>query len=243
MPKVPTDARSSVHTDYLPKVNLTSILSESPLLDLPITEKARIVSPFTTQLYKADSLRELLTQVIRDIAQNPIYGEPTILRALEPHVGKHINVSVMGKTQYFGYLEQALSKLDIKYSVVSHEGSRGLDGRSGSGAVAIVGMSGRFPGSESVDELWSGLMAGKDYVTKVSIPCICLAQAPSTNIFHRSPNLDLVWMSTTILHTKRRILPPPAMEPSWTTPACSIINSLICRPVKPHRQIHSCGYC
>ena len=164
---MPTDARSSVHTDYLPAVDTISILGESPLLNLPVTAKARIISPFTTSPYEANNLRELLQQVIVDIAQNAMYVEKTIAHALVPHAQKSVILSVMGKTQYLTYLEQALSERNINHNIVRCETQRSLNSRSGSGAVAIVGMSGRFPGSQSVDELWSNLLAGKEFVTKV----------------------------------------------------------------------------
>jgi len=35
-------------------------------------------------------------------------------------------------------------------------------------AIAVVGMSGRFPGAKSVDELWENLLAGVDSITKSS---------------------------------------------------------------------------
>ena len=31
--------------------------------------------------------------------------------------------------------------------------------------IAIIGMAGRFPGAESVEELWSNLIAGKESIS------------------------------------------------------------------------------
>jgi hypothetical protein len=193
-------------------VNSTSILGEAPILELPVTAKARIVSPFTTQPYQAHTFRELLLQIIPDIAQNAIYVEKTIAQALEPHVGRSVRVSVMGKTQYLLYLEKAFSKLHMKYKIMRNETRTGFHGRSGSGAVAIVGMSGRFPGSESVDELWNGLMAGKEYVSKVST---CHeTDINFTDRFGRFRSRGSVLMNTTILLTRRKTPRQLVTEPS-----------------------------
>jgi hypothetical protein len=45
----------------------------------------------------------------------------------------------------------------------------GMELRAGSGAVAIVGMSGRFPGSDDVTQFWESLLAGKDFHKKVRL--------------------------------------------------------------------------
>jgi acyl transferase domain-containing protein len=32
--------------------------------------------------------------------------------------------------------------------------------------IAIVGMAGRFPGANSIDELWANLLAGREGITR-----------------------------------------------------------------------------
>ena len=39
--------------------------------------------------------------------------------------------------------------------------------RGGSDLIAIVGMAGRFPGSDTVDGFWEDLMAGKCHIKEV----------------------------------------------------------------------------
>lgn len=36
--------------------------------------------------------------------------------------------------------------------------------------IAVVGMAGRFAGSDSVEELWAGLLAGQDLITRDALP-------------------------------------------------------------------------
>lgn len=45
--------------------------------------------------------------------------------------------------------------------------------RDGSGAIAIVGMSGRFPGGESLEEFWNNLENGCDVHKHVSCSLSC----------------------------------------------------------------------
>ena len=191
-------------------MDTVSILGESSLLNLPITAKARIISPFTTRPYEAQTLRQLLEQVICDIGQNAMYVEETIATALEPYAGKSVVLSVMGKTQYLAYLEQAFSERNIDYSVLSHKTGSNPNGRSGSGAVAIVGMSGRFPGSDSVDQLWSNLLAGKEFTTKV-ISCY-EKNVSSTDSHSRSRGPGSMWTSTTTRLIRYRTLLRHIME-------------------------------
>jgi hypothetical protein len=42
-----------------------------------------------------------------------------------------------------------------------------LESHIGSESVAIVGMSGRFPGSDTVEELWASIMERKEFHKKV----------------------------------------------------------------------------
>ncbi|MDQ7977363.1 amino acid adenylation domain-containing protein [Paraburkholderia sp. SARCC-3016] len=43
--------------------------------------------------------------------------------------------------------------------------SRNTRGSAHSGAIAVVGMSGRFPGARNVAELWANILAGRDCIT------------------------------------------------------------------------------
>lgn len=58
--------------------------------------------------------------------------------------------------------------------------------RSSSGAVAIVGMAARLPGSRSVDELWQNLVGGVDTITRFTEDELRRAGVPESLL--RAPN-------------------------------------------------------
>lgn len=68
------------------------------------------------------------------------------------------------------HLERALNPADVH-----RLGSRKLQSRNSSlhspdygKSIAVVGMAGRFPGAQSVDELWEVLIEGRDLHQMVS---------------------------------------------------------------------------
>lgn len=53
-PKVQTDTNGAVHTEYMPRFDMDTVLGKSALLDTPITSKARIVSPASCKPYHSE---------------------------------------------------------------------------------------------------------------------------------------------------------------------------------------------
>ncbi|RMZ83317.1 hypothetical protein DV737_g1684, partial [Chaetothyriales sp. CBS 132003] len=73
----------------------------------------------------------------------------------------------MGYTQYLPLIERKLHTGSFVYRIVQHElrsGTELFNTRAGSKCVAIVGLSGRFPGAGSVEEFWKNLLNGQDFV-------------------------------------------------------------------------------
>lgn len=83
----------------------------------------------------------------------------------------------MGPTNHLAAVKMALQTNGIEYQVrqpvmlSQKENSRG-----GSDLIAIVGMAGKFPGSDTVDGFWEDLMAGKCHIKEV-----CLTQQEIDN--------------------------------------------------------------
>jgi acyl transferase domain-containing protein len=55
-------------------------------------------------------------------------------------------------------------KVDLKINSASSEQ---IDGPTRQEPIAIVGMSGRFPGSDSVEGMWENLLEGREFHKKV----------------------------------------------------------------------------
>lgn len=107
----------------------------------------------------------------------------TVLKAAAQGLQSNIPVrlNVIGLTQATPIVKRVLDS--HKLSVTLHDKPAALseqpeDLRDGSNAIAIVGMAGRFPGSESLEEFWQSLMDGLDAHQEV---CLSSFNQPSTN--------------------------------------------------------------
>ena len=161
-----------IHTKHAPKIDIDKILGKSPLLSHPIDHaKARMFSPSSCKEYSHLTLGDLLGEILEDIAHNIFRVTDAIHACISTlTVTKDVSVSVMGPTNHLAAVKMALQANGIEYQVRSpvltpqKENSRG-----GSDLIAIVGMAGRFPGSDTVDGFWEDLMAGKCHIKEVCI--------------------------------------------------------------------------
>ena len=171
-PKLKLAADGAVHAPHLPVLDADSIIGDSVTLAMPYPPDARIISTSTCVPYVAKDVRALLHQMILDIGQNTLRLTDTV-GALVKNIlraGNEVDVIVVGPTAHTRMLQGALQESSIRVNLITEpkivppaEVLRG-----GSGKVAVVGMSGRFPGSESINEFWENLQRGTDFHQKVS---------------------------------------------------------------------------
>jgi len=168
--KTQTETDGAVHTTYMPRFDVDKVLGNSPLLDTPITSKAKIISPGSCKQYAHTSLRSLLVEIMVDIAHNILNINRTIEECASDliHSGP-VSLTVVGPTSHLPAVQRVLQSKGIEYRTRQHQSPRNnITRRAGSDLVAIVGMSGRFPGSETIDGFFEDLLAGKRQVKKVS---------------------------------------------------------------------------
>jgi len=83
---------------------------------------------------------------------------------------KEISLFMLGNTSYLLLLRRSLSAQNFKVTLLTNAPSLPTsEVRGGSGSVAIVGLSGQFPGSESVDELWESIIRRVEFHQKVKV--------------------------------------------------------------------------
>lgn len=155
----------AVHAAHLPVLDVDSILGNSSLLDTP-TRCGGLFSSSTSEPFAASTLWELLHLIIADIAQHPLYLEETIKNVASSLQGKdNARLLPVGPTHSVSFVQRELQRviptvttvhISTDDDVPSSEGYR-----RGSDRVAIVGMSGRFPDSDSTSELWDLLLSGR----------------------------------------------------------------------------------
>lgn len=168
-PNVDTDARGGVHMETLPAIDLGRILGSSPWLDRAPVPKATIISPYTCRPRRQETLRGLLGEIILDVGQRTLQLAASMEAALEKTHACKLRAIIPGYTSHLASFTKALDRRNIEYSIVSHcKDPAPTSVREGSGLVAIVGMSGKFPGSGNVNAFWEDLLRGKRYVQEVS---------------------------------------------------------------------------
>lgn len=172
-PRVPTDARGGVHMPQLPELNENEIVGVSPLLEKTLPSTAVVWSPYNCQQRQALTLKQLLVDIIRDVTQKPLMLHD-VISALGEQLSscQGVNLVAAGYTPHLPVIQRALLSRGIDCTIIENEerqkgnsqGSRG-----GTDKFAIVGMSGRFPGSESVAEYWQSLLDAERFICEVCI--------------------------------------------------------------------------
>ena len=81
-----------------------------------------------------------------------------------------MEMTVVGPTAHAKSVQTALEEKNVSVSVTDllPDSNSHVSTRDGSGLIAVVGMSGRFPGSESLQAFWESLKLGQDFHSEVS---------------------------------------------------------------------------
>lgn len=174
VPSVNTDSGGPVHNPYLPPINVDQILQDSSVRDLPLDwSKARLLSPVLCEEYRRATFGELLAEILNDV-MHKILRVSDIIEACVGHLEteRPVRMTVVGPTGHQPAVEQLLKRRRISYhEEISHNAARGPEmqakARGGSDLVAVVGMSGRFPGNDTIEGFWEDLLAGKNHIKKV----------------------------------------------------------------------------
>ncbi|KAK4042018.1 hypothetical protein C8A01DRAFT_44909 [Parachaetomium inaequale] len=173
-PSIDTDVDGPMHSCWSPRVNAARIVGNSPLLQQPLNpDKARMLSPAgRCAKYDHPTLASLLEEIVDDIAHKPLHITDTIQETVASlRGGKPVQLSVMGPTNHQAATIQALRAGGVKYELnrtgkeTSEPGN--ASSRGGSGLVAIVGMAGRFPGSDTVEGFWENLLDGQCHIKEI----------------------------------------------------------------------------
>lgn len=158
------------HASHLMTPDTEAILGDSPIWNLPLNPHIRVISSSSGQVFSGcRTLAQLLRNAILDVLQRPI-DVPAILKTLGQLMsGRDEPIDMIGPCK----LKQCFRQTVPDVELLQHgSGTANLDfppietvGTSGN--IAIVGMSGRFPGANSIEELWEVLENGRDMHSKV----------------------------------------------------------------------------
>lgn len=170
--KVKLPFGAPAHASHLPPVDVDKIIGPSPIHETPIRSGAYIMSTSSCEPFVCQDLGTALYQATHDVLQHMLYLSGIIQAVVSELTDKGaVKLTAFGPTSQLGTVQNALEAAGIKATLSGPAETTPVDNiRSGSNLIAIVGMSGRFPGSENIQEFWESLQAGLDFHKEVSFP-------------------------------------------------------------------------
>ena len=153
------------HAAHLTMPNLEDMIGETSLLEKKLKPNYKIISGSNNRPMKGPTLRQLLQQSLEDVLQhgtNPDRVFEAGISSLNSH--QETSLFILGNTSYLPSFKRMLQKKRLEVAVKPTGSSREiLERHVGSESVAIVGMSGRFPGSDTIEELWTSIMERREF--------------------------------------------------------------------------------
>ncbi|KAI0433456.1 hypothetical protein F5Y09DRAFT_298970 [Xylaria sp. FL1042] len=158
--KLPLPIYGAYHAEHLPLPDLDYIIGDSPLLERLFPASGLLLQARATQ---PQSFREILRLTLQEILQKPLDLDDDIRTITHRTANCEVHLTSIGPA-HMSSLERTLWPKHV-----SRLGSRQLyppevepPRLNTDESIAVVGMAGRFPGAENVDELWEALVKGKD---------------------------------------------------------------------------------
>ena len=161
---------AAFHARHLGSPDVKKIVGSSSLLEADLKENTHVLSTGSGKPFVAYSLIELLHQVIDDVLETPLYWTKTVQNVTSSLKTTEVTLTSFGPTNVVKSLCRALEAGGVK---VKETGETApvipQNVRAGSGKIAVVGMSGRFPGGTDLEEFWREVLEkGRDMHSKVS---------------------------------------------------------------------------
>ncbi|KAI0206833.1 thiolase-like protein [Astrocystis sublimbata] len=167
----PLPVASAAHAPHLPALDIdVTAVNPSYIWNMPLREGASIMATDTCVPYRATTLGEVTQQIISTISGEPLMVDKTFTAtALRlKKAGCAARLSVIGPSSHARSLTLALQDEGVDVDELTWP-VEALGGRINPdhGAVAIVGMAGRFPDADNLDEFWDLLMEARTTHGKV----------------------------------------------------------------------------
>lgn len=162
-----------------------------------------IISTSTGEQIPGQSLGEALEQIVRDILQEPLRWS-TVTGTISSRLsGQDAALISAGPVRAANNLRREMTSAGVRI-VDSFEIQplRTSQSRNTPGDIAIVGVAGRLPGGETLEEIWKNIEDGKDLHKKVSRRChLC----DHWFTFNRYPRTGSMWILTATHLERSRI--------------------------------------
>lgn len=163
----PTPIRCPMYCSHLPPVDAARIVGVSPCLDTYTAERPMYSAHSLTGWPAATTLGELLRLAVSEIVHKPLQIEETaraVAVALQETGKSDVVLTTVGSTwdasEVRYIFQQHGQVLHIEESAPCPKPFGEDVGSIPPDAIAVVGMSGRFPESDTLDEFWRLLDTG-----------------------------------------------------------------------------------
>ena len=159
--------------------------------DYHLRNEVSIISTSTGEQIPGRSLGTVLQQVVTDVLQEPLRWS-TVTRSLASKLRNQRAVLISaGPVRAADSLRRELARDEVQIvDSFEMQSSKTAQKQIFSGDIAIVGMAGRLPGGETLEEIWRNLEEGKDLHKKVRIRC---RQNDHPLTFNRFPRTASMW--------------------------------------------------
>ncbi|KAJ0329999.1 hypothetical protein COL5a_003829 [Colletotrichum fioriniae] len=163
LPRNKLNIRSLQHAIPMTSADLDYVVGESTFVKSQLDSQHRVWGtddPSATYETFGDLLRTAVSQSVSrplDIVE--------VVADMNKHLGscRQVEIKVIGTSSHTSYLSTALKQKGRSISVQHEIGANQSSQQDRpSGRIAIVGMAGRGPGSNDLDEFWDVLMTGQD---------------------------------------------------------------------------------
>ncbi|KAI0455324.1 hypothetical protein F5B21DRAFT_503379 [Xylaria acuta] len=164
--QMPLPIWSGFHAAHLDFPSWERIIEgcSNSILNLPVQRS--LISPSSGEPHKGITFSEILVGVINDIFQVPINLEAAI-KGLSHTLGPQVTLVRIGPASSAKAVKRSLASHGIEVAEVEDNTLLRPNDITDAGAIAIVGMAARLPGSETLEEFWQVLEAGRDLHEKI----------------------------------------------------------------------------
>ena len=185
-----------LHASHLPLPDVDQISGPLSFGRADISSKARIFSTSKCQPFSTNQCGALLNEILKDIVQQTSNLDSltkSAIRTMERN--EDVRLHVLGPVTHESLIQTLLEARNVTRPQIGlYDPPLMPDTRGGSGLIAIVGMSGRFPEADNLQDFWNVLRAGKDLHKQVGKPYKFTNHAALILILQRSQKIGSVLM-------------------------------------------------
>lgn len=119
LPRIDVFGRGSVHMSNLPEPDMDTVLGISRELDIILSGKARLMSPYTCVYRDALTLRILLRGILSDISQKTMYVSKAVKLAVRDIESEDVTLIVAGYTGHSMLVKKEIMAAGIDVTVLA----------------------------------------------------------------------------------------------------------------------------